>query len=107
MATELTLDQMKQFVRDHFEDFVNKRNAGVIRKNIGGGFNQVQPHGTALSPPITGFRGMSVDGIGWGTGITLENVWVSSFSGTIGVHDFQGRPVAKESDIPVAGKLAN
>src|SRR5215831_16122076 len=34
MATKLTLEQMKQFVRDHFEDFVNKRNAGVIRKNM-------------------------------------------------------------------------
>ena len=34
MATTLTLEQMKQFVRDHFEDFVNKQNAGVIRKNM-------------------------------------------------------------------------
>ena len=34
MATNLTLDQMKQFVRDHFEDFVNKRNAAVIHKNM-------------------------------------------------------------------------
>jgi predicted ester cyclase len=34
MTTNLTLDQMKTFVRDHFEDFVNKRNAGVIRKNM-------------------------------------------------------------------------
>lgn len=34
MAASLTLDQMKQFVKDHFEDFVNKRNAGVIRKNM-------------------------------------------------------------------------
>src|SRR5215467_3505848 len=34
MATKLTLEQMKQFVRDHFEDFVNKRNAGVIHKNM-------------------------------------------------------------------------
>ena len=34
MATTLTLDQMKRFVRDHFEDFVNKRNAAVIRKNM-------------------------------------------------------------------------
>jgi predicted ester cyclase len=25
---------MKQFVRDHFEDFVNNRNAAVIRKNM-------------------------------------------------------------------------
>jgi predicted ester cyclase len=34
MATTLTLEQMKKFVRDHFEDFVNKRNAAVIRKNM-------------------------------------------------------------------------
>ena len=34
MATKLTLDQMKQFVRDHFEDFVNRRNAAVIQKNM-------------------------------------------------------------------------
>lgn len=34
MGTKLTLEQMKQFVRDHFEDFVNRRNAAVIRKNM-------------------------------------------------------------------------
>jgi predicted ester cyclase len=34
MPTDLTLDQMKQFVRNHFEDFVNKRNAAIIQKNM-------------------------------------------------------------------------
>src|SRR5260370_12045414 len=34
VATTLTLEQRKKFVRDHFEDFVNKRNAAVIRKNM-------------------------------------------------------------------------
>jgi predicted ester cyclase len=34
MGTTLTLEQMKRFVRDHFEDFVNNRNAAVIRKNM-------------------------------------------------------------------------
>ena len=34
MSTTLTLEEMKQFVRDHFEDFVNRRNAGVIRENM-------------------------------------------------------------------------
>jgi len=34
MATDLTLDQMKQFVRSHFEEFVNKRNVAVIRTNM-------------------------------------------------------------------------
>jgi len=34
MSTSLTPEQMKNIVRDHFEEFVNKRNAGVIRKNM-------------------------------------------------------------------------
>jgi predicted ester cyclase len=34
MATNLSVEEMKQIVRDHFEDFVNKKNAGVIRKNM-------------------------------------------------------------------------
>jgi predicted ester cyclase len=34
VATKLTLDQMKASVRRHFEDFVNKRNAAVIRTNM-------------------------------------------------------------------------
>lgn len=34
MATELSLEQMKQLVKSHFEDFVNKRQAIVIRKNM-------------------------------------------------------------------------
>lgn len=34
MATELSLEQMKQQVKSHFEDFVNKRQADVIRKNM-------------------------------------------------------------------------
>ena len=75
-----------------------------VRKNIGGGLIKFSPNGTALSPPITGFTGMGVDGIGWGTAVTLDKVWVASFNGAIGVHDFQGRPIGKESDIPFAGK---
>ncbi|MGB9203090.1 MAG: ester cyclase [Terriglobales bacterium] len=38
MATNLTPAEMKQFVSDHFEDFVNQRNAGVIRKNMASDF---------------------------------------------------------------------
>jgi len=34
MATDLTPSQMKEFVRSHFEDFVNKRNGSVIEKNM-------------------------------------------------------------------------
>ena len=34
MPTKLTPDEMKAFVRAHFEEFVNKRNAAVIHKNM-------------------------------------------------------------------------
>jgi len=34
MATKFSVDQRKQLVKDHFEDFVNRRNAAVIRKNM-------------------------------------------------------------------------
>jgi predicted ester cyclase len=34
MATELSSERMKQLVIDHFEDFVNRRKAHVIRKNM-------------------------------------------------------------------------
>ncbi|GAA5508663.1 hypothetical protein [Novipirellula caenicola] len=80
--------------------------SGVIR-NIGGGTVKLAPNGTSLSPPIVGFTGMGVDGIGWGTGVTLDKVWVTSFNGSIGVMDFDGKPVASESDFPMAGKTGN
>jgi hypothetical protein len=78
--------------------------SGVIN-SIGGGVVKFTPNGTPLSPPITGFTGMGIDGIGWGTGVTRENVWVSSFNGKIGVFDFNGNPIAKESDFPFKEKL--
>ncbi len=78
--------------------------SGVI-KSIGGGTVKLAPDGTALSPPITGFTGMGVDGVGWGTGVTLDKVWVTSFNGSIGVMDFDGYPIGTESDFPFAGKL--
>ena len=34
MATHLTTSEMKLFVIDHFEDFVNKRNASVVRRSM-------------------------------------------------------------------------
>ena len=78
--------------------------SGVIQ-SIGGGVVKMAPNGTALSPAITGFTGMGVDGVGWGTGVTRGNVWATSFDGKILIMDFNGRPVAKESDLPFKQKL--
>jgi predicted ester cyclase len=38
MATHLTPSEMKQRVVDHFDDFVNKRNASVIHRNMSSSF---------------------------------------------------------------------
>jgi len=73
--------------------------SGVLR-NIGGGVIKVTPNGTLLSPPITGFRGMGLDGVGWGTAVTDDRVWISGFNGKILVMDLDGHPVGKESDLP-------
>ena len=75
-------------------------------KNIGGGVAKFGPDGAALSPPVTGFMGAGINGVGWGTAVTRENVWISSFNGKILVMDLQGRPVASEQDFPFREKLS-
>ena len=77
----------------------------TVLNAVGGGTVKFAPDGTALSPAVTGFTGMGIDGIGWGTGVDLEKVWVTGFNGAIGVMDFDGHPIGKETDIPVAGKV--
>jgi hypothetical protein len=76
-----------------------------VNQSIGGGVVKLSPNGTALSPPITGFTGMGIDGVGWGTAVTLDKVWITSFNGKILVMDFDGRPVGKESDFPFKEKF--
>ncbi len=76
-----------------------------VASNIGGGTTKLAPDGTALSPAITGFTGMGLDGVGWGTGVSLDKVWIGGLNGTILVMDFDGRPIGQESDFPMAGQL--
>ena len=76
-----------------------------VNKSTGGGVIKFSPNGTALSPPITGFTGMGIDGVGWGTAVTKDRVWITSFNGKILVMDFNGKPVASESDFPFKEKL--
>src|SRR5271165_6858882 len=76
-----------------------------VNHSIGGGVVKFTPNGTPLSPPITGFTGMGLDGVGWGTAVTLDKVWASSFNGKILIMDFNGRPIGKESDFPFKEKF--
>lgn len=74
--------------------------------SIGGGVIKFAPDGRPLSPPITGFTGMGLDGVGWGTAVTREHVWATSFNGHILVMDFSGRPVAEADDFPFKERLS-
>jgi len=76
-----------------------------VNRSIGGGVGKFAPNGTALSPPITGFTGMGIDGVGWGTAVTKDRVWITSFNGRILVMDFNGKPVGTESDFPFKEKF--
>jgi hypothetical protein len=75
-------------------------------RGIGGGVAKFGPDGATLSPPVTGFMGAGINGIGWGTAVTKDNVWASSFNGKILVMDLQGHPVASEQDFPFGGKTS-
>ena len=76
-----------------------------VNKSTGGGVSKFTPNGTPLSPPITGFTGMGIDGVGWGTAVANDKVWITSFNGKILVLNFDGTPAAKESDLPIKEKL--
>ena len=75
-----------------------------VNRNIGGGVLKMSSNGTPLSPPITGFTGMGLDGVGWGTLVTNDRVWISGFNGKILVMDLDGRPVS-ESELPITKGL--
>jgi hypothetical protein len=76
-----------------------------VNKSTGGGVIKFSPNGAALSPPITGFTGMGIDGVGWGTAVAKDRVWISGFNGKILVMDFGGKPVATENDFPFKEKF--
>lgn len=69
-----------------------------VYQGIGGGLVQLDSTGRLLSPPVTGYTGMGVDGAGWGTAITQAGTcWVTSFNGAIGVYNLaDGAPVMDE-----------
>ncbi|MCA8991268.1 MAG: hypothetical protein KDA88_04780 [Planctomycetaceae bacterium] len=69
-------------------------------RGIGGGIVKLSTSGMPLSPPIVGFTGMGVDGIGWGTAVSHNRVWATSFNGAISVMDFDGRIVGSADDFP-------
>ena len=69
-----------------------------VYQGIGGGLVKLDSTGRLLSPPVTGYTGMGVDGAGWGTAVTKAGTcWVTSFNGSIGVYRLEdGAPVVDQ-----------
>lgn len=69
-----------------------------VYQGIGGGLVKLDSTGKLLSPPVTGYTGMGVDGAGWGTAVTKAGTcWVTSFNGAIGVYRLEdGSPVVDQ-----------
>ena len=80
-----------------------------VYQGIGGGLVQLDSTGRLMSPPVTGYTGMGVDGAGWGTAITEDGTcWVTSFNGAIGVYRLEdGAPVFEEIPDYLAEILKN
>ena len=79
-----------------------------VYQGIGGGLVKLDSTGKLLSPPVTGYTGMGVDGAGWGTAITNDDTcWVSSFNGQIGVYRLKdGRPLYSQTPDDTAETLS-
>ncbi|PTO54272.1 hypothetical protein CWN94_10700 [Vibrio splendidus] len=58
---------------------------------IGGGVVRLAPSGKALSPALVGYNDQGLDGIGWGTTVSEDKVWVATFNAKVGVFDLNGK----------------
>jgi hypothetical protein len=76
-----------------------------VVNNIPGHVAKLAPDGAPLSPPIIGFTGAGLQGLGWGGAVTLDSVWMPGLNGKILVMNFDDRPIASESDFPFHEKL--
>lgn len=80
-----------------------------VYQGIGGGLVKLDSTGSLVSPPVTGYTGMGVDGVGWGTAITNAGTcWTTSFNGAIGVYKLEdGSPVVDQVPEKLAETLTD
>jgi predicted ester cyclase len=103
MPTHLTPDQMKQFVRSHFEEFVNRQNAEVIRTNMtpdfldhdgpGGkptGVDGDEQMMLAMYKGMPGLRITVEDMIAEGDKVVCRNVWRWTDAASGSAMEFRG-----------------
>lgn len=74
-------------------------------RGIGGGLVELDHTGSPRSPNITGYTGMAVDGVGWGTTVIGNRVWLTSFNAVIAVFNLQGQPIGPANGITMNGAV--
>lgn len=103
MASSLSLEEMKWFVRNHFEEFVNKKNADVIHENLTADFYDHDGPGgrpAGVEGDLKMMRGMYErmpglhvtieDMIAEGDKVVCRNIWCWTDPGTKRRMQFHG-----------------
>lgn len=101
MPTQLTLAQMKEFVRNHFEHFVTRQNAAVIRTNMAPDFRDHDgPHGMptdvagdenmmfGMYKAMPGLKVTIEDMVAEGDKVVCRNIWRWTITANILAADF-------------------
>jgi predicted ester cyclase len=119
MASNLTLDEMKTFVRQHFEDFVNNKNAAVIQHNMTADFQDHDGPGgqptdrdgdekmmQALHAAMPDIHVTIEDMIAEGDKVMCRNVWQGTDTRTGKKIEFHGFVLWRFVDSKIAERWA-
>ncbi len=119
MSTEQTLEQNKRFIRNHFEEFVNRKNSAVAYQNFATDFvDHDEPYGESVGPEPAKRMMESVsikypdiyvtieDTIAEGDKVMVRNVWLGTDSSTGKKIEFKGFVLWKLSDGKIVERWA-
>lgn len=119
MSTEQTLEQNKRFIRNHFEEFVNRKNSAVAYQNFATDFvDHDEPDGESVGPEPAKRMMENVyikypdihvtveDAIAEGDKVMVRNVWRGTDSSTGKKIEFKGFVLWKLSDGKIVERWA-
>ena len=76
-----------------------------VSKNLGGGTAKLSSSGKTLSPHVYGFS--EVVGVGWGTAVVGNSVWIAGLGGSIAIFDLDGNIITPPSAFPLKKEAGN